>query len=459
MRIRSIIGGGAGLLASLLVPSIASAHAFGQQYTLPLPVNLYILGASIALIASFVILTFFSAPAHAAPLSDRPLPRWLQRRSVSIGAHTLGLLVLALTVLSGIFGPQTSTGNLADFFFWIALLLVMTYVSAIVSGVWDRIDPFRTIAEFVFPASYQPLMVFPRLLKYVPALLVYYFVLWFELLSYGAGAVPYNIALFLLGYAVLALIGSAVFGAEAWFRWGDFFSVFFRTIGAFAPYSIEGDRFVRSYPGARLVRQIPENSTLVIFLLLTLSSTAFDGIRDTLPWVRFFAAHDSLFAYYAQLLVIVLLASPFLFFALYAVVILCMRELSGKRHLIVRFAYSLVPIALAYSVAHYISLVISEGQNVLPILSDPLGKGWNLLGTAAYQYNPGLVGAKTIWHVQVASIVIGHIVATFVAHRIAQETFDRRSHVILTQLPMLILMLIYTAVGLWILSLPYSPGA
>ena len=55
------------------------------------------------------------------------------------------------------------------------------------------------------------------------------------------------------------------------------------------------------------------------------------------------------------------------------------------------FLLSLVPVAFVYVVAHYFSTFATQGQFAVPLLSDPLGSGWDLLGTADVVPNLGVV--------------------------------------------------------------------
>src|SRR4029078_342485 len=82
------------------------------------------------------------------------------------------------------------------------------------------------------------------------------------------------------------------------------------------------------------------------------------------------------------------------------------RMVNAPRSLAPEFVLSLVPIALVYAVAHYFSLFVIQGQYMLPLLSDPFGKGWNLFGTAHVIPNIGLLTPNTIWYVQVVALVI-----------------------------------------------------
>jgi hypothetical protein len=118
------------------------------------------------------------------------------------------------------------------------------------------------------------------------------------------------------------------------------------------------------------------------------------------------------------------------------------------------FVLSLVPIALAYHLAHYFTFLVVQGQLAIPLASDPFGFGWNLFGTAAFVPDFGLVDARVTWYVSVVAILIGHIVAVYVAHVVALQEFRERRAVVRSQLVMLLLMVGYTTASLWIIAQP-----
>jgi hypothetical protein len=130
------------------------------------------------------------------------------------------------------------------------------------------------------------------------------------------------------------------------------------------------------------------------------------------------------------------------------------------RELALRFAYTLLPIALVYHVSHYYTLVMTQGVQIVRLVSDPFGFGWNLFGTADWLETPFLPDAGFVWHSQVGLILAGHIVSVYLAHIEALRTFATPRKATLSQLPMLLLMLSFTTIGLWILSLPIgtTPG-
>ena len=122
-----------------------------------------------------------------------------------------------------------------------------------------------------------------------------------------------------------------------------------------------------------------------------------------------------------------------------------------------RFTYSLVPIAFVYNVTHYYTLLLAQGGQIVRLVSDPFGWGWNLFGTARWRVEPWVVDVEAIWHTQVALILLGHIVSVYVAHMEALKLFGSPRRAAMSQLPILVLMVLFTTSGLWILSLPLSP--
>src|SRR5262249_31139493 len=130
------------------------------------------------------------------------------------------------------------------------------------------------------------------------------------------------------------------------------------------------------------------------------------------------------------------------------------RSTIAVRELALRFAPTLLPIALVYNITHYYTLVITQGTQIVRLVSDPFGFGWNLFGTARWLAAPIIPDAGVVWHTQVWLILFGHIVSVYLAHLEALRVFPTRRQATLSQLPMLLLMVVFTTIGLWILSQP-----
>ena len=118
------------------------------------------------------------------------------------------------------------------------------------------------------------------------------------------------------------------------------------------------------------------------------------------------------------------------------------------------FVLSLVPIAIAYHLAHYFTYLLIQGQLMIRLASDPLGLGLNLFGTARYRPDIGIMGARFAWYTAAIAIVLGHVIAVYVAHAVALREFRDRRAALRSQLPMLMLMAGYTVVSLWIIARP-----
>ncbi len=113
-------------------------------------------------------------------------------------------------------------------------------------------------------------------------------------------------------------------------------------------------------------------------------------------------------------------------------------------------AHSIVPIAIGYILAHYFTLFLYEGQRTLALLSDPLMTGANWLGTAGWTIQSAFLTPAAVAMLQVTLIVIGHVLGTALAHDRALVLFPRRTAVA-GQVPLLILMVVYTVTGLMLL--------
>jgi hypothetical protein len=117
-----------------------------------------------------------------------------------------------------------------------------------------------------------------------------------------------------------------------------------------------------------------------------------------------------------------------------------------------RFAHTLIPIAFAYAVAHYFSLLAFQGQAAGALISDPLNDGANLFGTARASIDYNLISSNGIWYVQVGALVTGHICGLILAHDRAIAMYRKPRDAIRSQYWMLVVMVGFTSLGLWLLS-------
>jgi hypothetical protein len=260
-------------------------------------------------------------------------------------------------------------------------------------------------------------------------------------------------------------------------------------IGSMAPVAWQfGDASGDSSP-ARVSLRAPfsgllamkiESLSMALFILFMLSSTAYDGLHSTAPWVTaywrylyptFAAMLDSTAAgqiaagtqIYHAWQAAMLLVSPLIYLGVFCSCVVLAKRLSASqrdvKELLLWFAPTLVPIAFVYHVTHYYTILLSQGGQLVRLVSDPFGVGWNIFGTATSLDNGLFIQVSFIWHSQVALILFGHIVSVYLAHLVALQVFNDARAAAISQLPMLALMVLFTTFGLWILSLPLAGGA
>jgi hypothetical protein len=459
--------------------SPAAAHGFGQRYDLPLPLSYYLVGTAAAVAVSFLIVGLFArAPARSRPpgqidLLATPVGRLLANPLLVFVLKLVALAAFVVTIIAGLRGDQNPYRNIAPTLVWIIGWVGLAYVSALVGNLWAVINPWRTIFEAA-ETFHRGLAGRPELslrLPYPPALGVWpAFVLllifsWIELV-YSNPAVPRLIGWLAIAYSILTFAGMFLFGGRLWLERGEFFTLVFGTFARFAPIELRTgvQRALRLRPfGAGLLEDGAVSTSMMAFVLLLLATVLFDGALGTPEWGILERALAGYLHGTADLTLTLvrtagLIAFWFTLFGAYlgtaAMMSVAVAERVAPLAMARHFALTLVPIAIGYHVAHYLTFLLVQGQYIIPLLSDPFGIGWDLFGTAAYRIDIAAIGARFAWYAAVAAILLGHIAAVYLAHRKAIELVDTRTAALRSQVPLTALMVIYTFVSLSILAEP-----
>ncbi|HEU4450553.1 MAG TPA: hypothetical protein VFR63_11325 [Gaiellaceae bacterium] len=448
------------------------AHGIGGFKDLPVPLWLFYYGAALVLLLSFVALwVLWKRPLLRERADGRPLPEALERivlgRALRALLGALGVVLLVVVTLAAVAGDRTPNENLAPTFVYVVFWLWLVPVVVLLGNVWSALNPWRAAADGVAwlweraAGPWTTPFAYPAGLGRWPAALLLFAFAALEL-AYTDPANPRSLAVAIVVYSVVTWLGMLAFGRDAWTASGEAFSVYFGFLARVAPLGVREDgRAVVRWPFTALTRIDLRPGTLA-FLAVMLGSVAFDGLSRTEQWVDFRAnATRPLGERSTQLqdlvgtlmnvaglaLVILLVALAYLVAVRAAAVVTeYPGDLSGA------FLGSLVPIALAYVVAHYVSLVVLQGQYMAPLVSDPLGRGWDLFGTAGVRPDLGVLSPNAVWYTQVAALVVGHVAGLALAHDRAVELFDSPRKAAASQYAMLALMVVYTVAGLWLLS-------
>ncbi len=440
---------GGGLLAA--VP----AHGIGSREDLPLPLGWAVAGAAAAVVASFVLLgLLWREPRLDAASAGRPLPAGLARLLDAPAFRrvltALGLVAAGWTLLALVAGTD-DTRNPVPWVVYVLLWVGVVPVSVLLGPVWRQLNPVRALHGLLNRAAgldprvgVRPL---PAGVGWWPAAVGLLAFAWLELVSDDPASLT-TLRTAIALYVTLHLLAAFVYGSR-WFDRGDAFEAWSGLYGRIAPLGRRTDGvLVLRAPlvGLDAVRPAPG---LVATVIAMLAATAYDGLSGSSAWARLVQENG----WNRQLAGTLGLLGTAL--VLGAVFVACCTVAGrvggiGGREASALFAPSVVPVALGYVVAHYWSFLAVEGQRAFIRLSDPLGTGADWLGTGDLQVSYALATPTIVANVQVLAIVAGHVLGVVVAHDRAVRLFPR-ARAVAGQLPLLVLMVALTCLGLFLL--------
>lgn len=475
LRLRTAVGVALATPAAvLLFPEIASAHALVGRKDLPVPAWLFAWGASLVLIISFALLSVAWTEARLQKEDWRAMPRWFSTAvlnpvtEVVCGLIGVGLFVLVL--YAGFRGIEDPTQNFAIIFVFYTFWLGLVLISVLFGNAFRAFNPWRAIGRLISGGfrlvageSAPAPFTYPDGLGRWPAVIGVLLFVWLELIAGGGAApTPHKVAVATVIYTVITFVCMGLFGVEEWIRRGETFNAYFGMFSQLGPFEArEGEVGRRKFlTGAPQWAAVPGAAALV---LTSIGVTSFDGAQEgvlsgAIRWT-FERSSDIGFSLPDSFRIsntIWLVITVAVVSGLYWLGVVGMHTVRGSprvKELGRSFAHSLIPIALAYLVAHYFSAFLYQEQAQFTyILSDPLGHGSDLFGTAGGGINYGIVGSNTVWYVQVAALVAGHVVGLTLAHDRALAVYDNVRNASRSQYFMLGVMVAFTCFGLFLLS-------
>ena len=484
------------------------AHGLGEKPDLPVPEPFYWAACLIAIVFTFVVAALFARARTSETLYPtydllvhRTVRRVLAHPATLLPLRAASVFLLLLTIAAGLFGSQTIVANWTPTFVLVVWWIGTGFVQVAFGNVWRIVDPWKAIYDglvwlgLVRPLVVPPPLRYPPVLGVWPALVLFLGVVWLELI-FPEIARPRTLGWLALGYSVLALWGMFLIGPTRWLAYCDPFAVFFGYLARLSPTEVRVttreacrvcalpcrvqpicvdcyDCFARTtqrelnlrYWGSGLLVGERFGGDRVAFVVLMLSAVTFDGLIRTIFWFDRFDIpkpfDPGLYVLARPLLVrrntLALILFFLAFLAVYYAVSALVKGLAGTRRSVddiaCRFVVSLIPIAVVYQLAHYALYFAINSQLLIRLVSDPFGAGWNLFGTRLARLSLA-VDPLVVWNFQISVIVLGHVLAVYVAHLIALRAFGRPGVAARSQIPMLVLMLAYTLAGLWLLSTP-----
>ncbi len=454
------------------------AHALVARQDLPIPAWLFAWGASIVLIVSFFALSVAWRTPRLEEERWRPLGAGLSRVLLSPPAQALygavGVFLLGVAIYAGLHGTEAPDRNFALTFLFVTAWLGFPVLSVVFGDVFRPFNPWRAIGRAV-GGTFRSLvgqspahLAYPEAVGRWPAAIGLLAFVWLEVVYGTSGGVavglsPHAAGVAAIAYSAYTLAMMALFGVEKWCRTGEVFSVYFGMFSQLGCFEARDGRLGVRRPLTAAGRWATVPGSLAV-VVASIASTSFDGAQEG----AFKSAIESVFNRLVsagmsptgslRLTDTIFMALCFVGVGLvYLIGVRGMETVRGApplRKLRTGFAHTLIPIAFAYLVAHYFSLVVFQEQAQFTyLLSDPLGTATtDLFGTASSGIDFGVLGANAIWYVQVGALVVGHVVGLTLAHDRAVAYWGDYRQASRSQYWMLAVMVAFTCFGLYLLS-------
>ncbi len=449
----------------MLLPAPVFAHGLVGRADLPIPKSLFAAAAATVLVVSFLALATLWSTPRLQELRERRLFRLPIVVDAVLGL--VGVLAFGASVYAGLAGTDAEQDNLAPTVVFVLFWVGIPFVSLVFGDVFRLLSPWRAIGRVVGwvvarVAPAEPLD-YPERLGRWPAMAGIFFFGIVEL-CWAAGREPQTLAILGLLYLVAMFVGMSLYGVEPWTRKADPFGVYFGIFAGLAPVTRRDGVLYARPPVVGAIKLAPLPGTVAL-VITSIGITAFDGgsegtvfnsiaphLQDFFHSLGFNIARALELTFLLGLSVTVLLVTAIYWGAIWGMGQQGLRRPMTRTELGRSFAHTLVPIAAAYVVAHYFSLLVYNGQDIWRLMSDPLGDGSDLFGGAESRIDYSVVSATAIWYAQVGSLVIGHVCALVLGHDRALALYEDAKAGTRSQIVMLILMVCFTCLGLYLLS-------
>jgi hypothetical protein len=454
-----------------LIPLFAHAGGLLGRSDLPIPEWLFGWAAAMVLVVSFVALAVLWPEPKLQGDRWRPLGalgRVLASRPVEILCGAIGVALLGVVIYTGLRGTQSPAANFAPTWVFVVFWIGLVPASVLFGDIFRAFNPWRAIGRAVgwtaarvtgdgLPAP----LAYPDRLGHWPAAAGIFAFAVLELVRSG-GDQPDTVAVATLVYSAITVVAMALYGVEPWCARGEAFSVYFNLFSRISPFETR-DRVLGLRPPLSGLAHLKAGAGTAPLLAVMIGSVTFDGASEAPIWTGIAPDISSFFEdlglspqpAFELTFLIGLTAAISLVYGFYRLGVLGARSVGGgfsAEQLARAFAHTLVPIALAYVAAHYMTLLIFRGQAIVFLASDPMGDGSDLFGTASTQIDYGVISATATWYWQVGFVVAGHVAGLILAHDRALALYTDAKQAVRSQYWMLAVMVGFTSLALWLLS-------
>lgn len=435
----------------MILPCAALACALPPSVILTLPTGHYIAGAAVTV----ALTALLGAAAHRLPALT---PRLLLDRPVLLPVAVtsyVGFLCFAALVAVGFLGPRDPMHNLMTLIFWTGVWIALPLGSMLVGNLWRPINPWTAPVRIARVLLNRHGSIGLSRFGHLPAVLGYAGFVWFQIVSPSPDD-PAVLAALALAYW-LVIFGLAVAEGEDWLQRGEFLTVLMGYLSRISPLWLDlvagRARLMLGWPGTQILRMERLSPSAFALVSLALAALTFDGLVETFWWQALIGENPLEPSGRTALMGMNSLGLMAVW-ALTAAAILGVIHLGravDRRLQAGPVLLSFLAIAAGYHAAHNLVTLLTAGQFTLAALNDPFFRGDSLLGLTDFFVSFGFLTdgqvMPLIYGAQFAAILLAHLLAVFLTLKLAGPGITARAH-----LPMTVLMVGYTTLGLWLLS-------
>ena len=470
MKHRTATTGVAALVALPLVPADAFGHTSEQSFVLLLPTKLYISAGIMAVALTVLILAVAPSFTSRRAFATRRLLAIEPPVELKTATSLVSLLLLGTLIGLGFFGSHDPLSNPLPLAIWTVWWMAMLFIQGVAGDIWGWINPWTGLHRLLVRNGRDGLV--PALPDWACHSIAITSLLAFHIFAIADPAPddPKRLAGFVFAYWVFSFIGMLIFGRIVWLEKCECFSVLFSLFARLSPFRLSAGRFEFGLSGWQLVRMERVPTGMALFALIALGTGSFDGLNETFWWLALIGVNPLEFPGRSAVIaetVVGLLAAPILLVAVFGTCTWAGTLLAGSNGTagktsfgtaFRRLAVSVLPIALGYHFAHYLTAFMVNIQYTVAAVSDPLHTGADYLGLGNFYVTTGFFNTRDsvriIWLTQCFAVVAGHVIAVIAAHEIACRIFGTGRQAFLSQLPVSVFMILYTLLSLWLLASP-----
>ena len=455
-------------LIGTFVPASAFAHVSERALILLLPTEFYI-PAGIAVLILTILIAYLTPVSFITSLFLSYKFKVNIHNYISVKAiedlkiliSCISLIFLITLIIFGYIGSRDPLANPLSLFIWSVWFMVMPVIQIIFGNVWAFLNPWYGFGRLFFKNK----ILFKLDQNYSLVFSSVGFLLFslFMLVDIAPDD-PDRLANIVTIYLLVNFIFMKIFGVD-WLKNGECFTSFYRLLSKLSWICIKEGKIYVGFFGSQLkdINTFPPMS--VLFLSIILATLSFDGLNETFLWFKIINVNP--LEFYGRSSVVLENSSGLIFFAILLFLIFSITIFLGHKFINEKVTFkniiginsiALLPIALAYHIAHYLTSFLVNIQYSYKVASDPLNNGMDLLNLGDFNVTTSFFNTietvKLIWFIQAAAIVIGHVIAVLLAHSICEGYLKTKSSILISQFPISIFMIGYTFLGLWILSTP-----